>query len=345
MNHLVISVKASLKEAIEHLNQNGIGFVCVKDDSDLVVGTITDGDIRRAILKGNELTVPCEKIMNKAPITVSAGFSKAEIKKLFKEKKIRNVPVLSDRGHLIDVVSLGDFLAEPEEAPEKVAVIMAGGEGKRLRPFTENTPKPMLEVDGKPILEHIVLKLKDFGFKKFYISVNYLSEVIMDYFKDGEVWDVEISYLEEPKKLGTAGALSLLPNHLEGPILMLNGDVFSDVNFQQFFDAHLESQADFSMAASTFKIEIPFGVLKLEKEKIVGVEEKPTKSYLCNAGIYMLSKQAIKLVPSDEKYDMTELLNLSLSQGLKANVFPLHECWLDVGRKEDLLKARTEEHK
>lgn len=341
LSHLTISAGSSLKEAIHQININSQGFVCVLSADGGLEGTITDGDIRRALLKGFDLSVPCHKVMNSNPSTLPQDFSKEEALQIFKEKKIRNLPVLNNNQKLVSVVSLNELLeGSVSTNSQKTAVIMAGGEGKRLRPFTENIPKPMLEINGKPILEQIINQLKGFGFEKFYISVNYLSEVIMDHFKDGESFGVDIEYLEEKEKLGTAGALSMLPQDFKGPLLVLNGDVVSDINFQQFFEYHDDNKADMTMAASTFKFQIPFGVLSLDGERIRGVEEKPTKSYLCNAGIYMLSDKLVKKVPANTKFDMTELLNQAVSEQDVVKVFPLHECWLDVGRKEDLLKAK-----
>lgn len=335
---LTVQEGASLKDAIRQIDQNLRGFVCVINTQGKLLGTITDGDVRRSILESLDLERPCEEIMNLTPTVASVELDEAAQLELLQKKGVRCLPLLDEDGKLVDVTHLSNLLMGPVN--EKIAVIMAGGEGRRLRPFTENIPKPMLEVEGRPILEHIIEKLKTHGFKKFYLSVNYLSEVIEDHFKDGSDFGIEVNYLREKEKLGTAGALSLLPSGVSNAILVLNGDVISDVNFQNFLDFHIDNKSDFTMAASTYKIEIPFGVLKLDGEAIVGIDEKPTKSYLCNAGIYMLSPQVLTKVPRDTRFDMTELLNKSIESKYKINVFPLHECWLDVGRKEDLIRAK-----
>jgi dTDP-glucose pyrophosphorylase/CBS domain-containing protein len=340
---LTILKTLSMKEAIELINQNRIGFVCVVNEKGKVEGTITDGDIRRAVLNGLDLYTPCSLIMNTSPTTILEDVSKKEALEILKKRNLRHLPVLNKDNKLVNIISINDFINSETISTAKTAVIMAGGEGKRLRPFTENIPKPMLEVDGRPILESIVLQLKNYGYEKFYISVNYLSEVITDYFKDGRDFGVEIFYLKEEKKLGTAGALSMLPGEHAEPILVLNGDVISDINFQQFYDFHIDKKSDFTLAASTYRFEIPFGVLNLAGNDIVGVEEKPTKSFLCSAGIYMVTKKIIDLVPQNQRFDMTEVLEAAIERDFDTKVFPLHECWLDVGRKEDLMKAKNGE--
>jgi len=340
LESLKLLSSTTLSDVIRKIDANGEGFVCIVDKDDKLLGTVTDGDIRRAIINGLVLTEVCTNIMNTSPKVKKLGIENEEALNYLQETELRNLPIVDDQGKLIKVLHLKDLVKINRSSC--TAVILAGGEGKRLRPYTDSIPKPMLEIQGKPMLEHIVHRLKLFNITKIYISVNYLSNIIEDHFGDGSTFGVQIEYLRETKKLGTAGPLALLPEDTSGPLLVMNGDIVTQTNFKSMVNYHKDHSSDITVGASVYNIKVPYGVLKLEGENVVGLQEKPTKSFFCSAGLYVLSKNVLGLIPRDSFFDIPDLIDQLISQNFKVKAFPIHEQWKDIGRKEDLMAIRTE---
>jgi dTDP-glucose pyrophosphorylase len=341
LENYIINPNKPMIDAITQIDLNGAGFLCVVSMDKKLLGTITDGNVRRAIIRGLNTSSHCEEIMDKNPVFAFKGISKEAILDILLRYKIRSLPILDANKTLVEIKHLNQLVSEPKV--DKIAVIMAGGEGLRLRPLTEFIPKPMIEIDDKPVLEHLIIGLKNEGFDTFYISVNYLSDKITSYFRNGENLGVKIKYLHEKNKLGTAGALSMLPKDIPEIVLVLNGDILSKVSYQSIIDFHISNESHLTVAASTYKFEIPFGVMNISENFIVeNIQEKPVKTFLCNAGIYILSPETIKLIPKDERFDMTDLIDLALLKKNKVQAFPLYEQWIDIGTKDDLIRAKDQ---
>jgi len=336
----LIPPQATVAEAIRAIDQSGVQIALVVDAGQVLRGTITDGDVRRGLLRGVGTTASVSAIMNANPTSVPDDERPARVLDLMKRTTHRCIPRVDAAGRVTGVHHLGDFL-QPEERGN-IVVLMAGGLGSRLNPITHELPKPMIHVGAKPILETILDNFRDFGFRDFYLSVNYKAEMVKSHFGDGSRWGVSIHYLEETERLGTAGSLSLLPVTPTQPLVVMNGDLLTKVNFQQLLDFHVEHRAAATMCVREYDLQVPFGVVKLEGDRIVAVDEKPVQRFFVNAGIYILEPEALKLVPRATQFDMTTLFQMMTQSGQPTGAFPIREYWLDVGRLDDLERARLE---
>ena len=328
----------SIRECMGVIGQNKQGIALVVDLRGRLLGTVTDGDIRRFILEGGSIDERVSKVMWTNPLSASTGTSENEIRNLMNKYLVRNIPILDEKGCPARIVHLRDLASEGEAG--QTAVIMAGGEGKRLRPMTEKTPKPMLKVNGKPILETIIRGFAKSGIGNIYIAINYKADVIESYFKDGSRYGVKISYLREKKKLGTVGALSLLPETPSRPLLMINGDVVTDTNFLQLIEFHKQHRCVMTVAAIQYRFHIPYGVLHMANHYLLGIEEKPQQMFHCNAGIYVINPEVLSIIPKETEFHMTDLMNELVKRGLPITAFPLFEHWVDIGQVEDFKRAR-----
>lgn len=339
---VVITPTVSIKDALKVIDKEALRVALVVDDNKLV-GMVTDGDVRRGILKGVELTDTVNKIMNDTPLSANVNIVTEELRKIMQQRQILSLPLVDDEGCLVGLKTLYDTLTVKKR--ENPVFIMAGGFGTRLKPLTDNCPKPMLKVGDKPMLETLINNFKNHGFYKFYISTHYLPEVIMDYFGTGEKFDVEITYVHEETPLGTGGALSLLPDTLPNePLIMINGDILTNVDFSKLLDFHVKQASDATMCVRDYEIKIPFGVIEGEGHEITAMVEKPTYRYFVNAGIYIISNDIINSLPKNERLDMPTLFEIKQQQGFKTLKFPIHEYWLDVGRHADFNKAQVDIH-
>lgn len=332
----------TIQDAIANLNETGLQIIIVVSSDNTLLGTITDGDIRRGLLKGFDLHSTVDNIMFRTPFIVPKDFTKEAILQIMRANKIHQLPVVDDKHKVIDL-HIWDELMTPKLKPN-LMVIMAGGKGTRLRPHTENCPKPMLLVDGKPMLEIIIERASREGFNHFIIAIHYLGHMIEDYFGDGSKWQVKIDYLREKTPLGTAGAIGLMSNVPDAPFIVTNGDLISDVNYTEFLDFHTRHKASATMAVRLYEWEHPFGVVKINGVDIIGFEEKPVMRNHINAGIYILNSSCLKLIKEGEFCDMPTLFEKLQVQGERTIVYPMHEQWLDVGRVDDLEKARSKEN-
>lgn len=339
---VVIESSVSIKGALKVIDKEALRVALVVESNKLV-GIVTDGDIRRGILKGIDLIDPVKKVMNKTPLSANVNLSTAELKKLMQQKQILSLPLVDEQGQLVGLKTLHETLSI--EKRENPVFIMAGGFGTRLRPLTDNCPKPMLKVGDKPMLETLINHFKSHGFYKFYISTHYLPEVIVDYFGDGSSFEVEITYVHEETPLGTGGALSLLPRSLPNePLILINGDILTNVDFSKVLDFHIKYKCDATMCVRDYEIKIPFGVIEGEGHEITAIVEKPTYRYFVNAGIYIISNKIISSLPNNEYLDMPTLFEKKQQKGFKTLKFPIHEYWLDVGRHDDFKKAQIDIH-
>ena len=333
----LISPNATLRDVIVAMDKSALQISMVVDEDRRLLGTITDGDVRRALLRGQDLEASIASIMFTAPMVVSMNIGRQMVLDLMRVNKIHQLPVVNDQTRIVGL-HVWDEINAPTEL-ENIIVIMAGGFGKRMRPFTENCPKPMLEIAGKPILEHIVERAIADGLNKFIISLFYLPEVISDYFGDGSKWNCNISYLREASPLGTAGALSLLNPKPDKPFVVTNGDVLTDVSFSEMLEFHQANTATATMAVRQHELHNPFGVVRTEGINIIGFEEKPIQRSHVNAGVYVLNADSIDLLKQDEICDMPTLFERLNTLGRSTIAYPMHAVWRDVGRPEDLAEA------
>ena len=336
----LVSSSTSLRQTIEAITNGNLQIALVVDSENKLLGTVTDGDIRKAILAGKDLSISAADAMRKEPITSNAKTPKPAILKLMREKRIHQMPLLDEHGRVVDVLTVDDLIGAHQK-PNAV-VIMAGGLGTRLYPLTQDTPKPMLKVGGKPILETIIQSFIDQGFVNFFVSINFKAETITDYFGDGSQLGASITYLNENTRLGTAGGLSLLPEKIDSPIIVMNGDLLTRISVDALLDFHERENAVATMVVREDHYQIPYGVVEVNGTQIIGVEEKPTQRHLVNAGIYVIGKKGLENIPKDTFYDMpTHFAKLS-ADGHRTAAFPLHEYWVDIGRLDELERAQRE---
>lgn len=330
----------SIFETMEIIDKSAFQIALVVDEKDKLMGIVTDGDIRRAVLRRQSLDEPITSIMNEKPVAVQAGQERHAVIAKLQDHGLSQAPVVDRDGVVIDLVLLKNLTYEPTK--ENAVVLMVGGLGTRLRPLTDQCPKPLLKVGNKPILETILENFIESGFRNFYFAVNYKAEMIEEYFGDGSQYGVQIQYMYEKKRMGTAGALSLLPEEMKHSVIVMNGDLLTKVNFEQLLRHHDEEKAWATMAVREYSYQIPYGVIQMKKNKIIDIQEKPIKTYFVNAGIYVLSPEAIAKIDKDKFLDMTDLFYTLIADGKIATVFPIREYWLDIGRMDDFEKAQKE---
>jgi dTDP-glucose pyrophosphorylase len=339
---IVLSPDAPLRAAMTAMTACQVGLVMVVDARRKLLGVLVDNDLRRALLAGAELSSPVRRAMNPKPVVLRKGTPPEEVSELFRLTGHKNIPVVDARGRLVELTAIHDYAAIPKRYPNRV-VLMAGGQGRRLLPLTEDTPKPMLKLGGKPILEHLVEQLAAAGFVHFVISVNYLAEKIRDHFGDGSRWGVEIEYVTERKPLGTVGALRLLKPTPKEPFLVMNGDVLTKANFGALLDFHASEKGLATVCVKSHEIQIPYGVVELSGRRMSRFREKPTHRFLINAGIYVLDPRALAFIPKGRPCDMPELL-ASIRRKRRSGVacFPVEEYWLDIGGLHEYRRASKE---
>jgi dTDP-glucose pyrophosphorylase len=338
LKSISLSAAHKLADAVACIEASGGQIALVVDERFRLIGTITDGDIRRGILRGATLDSTAGDVMHSNPRSVPLGTPLAEIAAILKREMILQMPVVDQDG-----VVVGLHLAAEVELPDPAAhhvIIMAGGLGTRLRPITETVPKPMIEIGGRPILERILERFHEQGFRKVALCVNHLAEIIEDHFGDGNAFGMEISYVRETKRMGTAGALSLLAERPEKPLIVMNGDILTSINFGQMLAFHYDSGALATMGLNRYQYQVPYGVVDVKNHHITGFSEKPVFDFFVNAGIYVISPELLDLIPQDRFFDMPSLFEQIHPDRRVA--FPLHEYWLDVGKPDDLNRAIDE---
>jgi dTDP-glucose pyrophosphorylase len=334
----ILSLDSTVQDAIRNLNDTGARIVLVADSDLKFVGVIVDGDIRRGMLKGATLLDKVATIVNHDARVVLPGVSRSDALKLMEAWNISHLPVVDKAGKLYGLHSVADALSGGNRT--NLFLIMAGGFGTRMGGQTIKTPKPMLEIAGKPMLEHLVTRAKKSGFVNFAISIHHQGRVIEDYFGDGSQLGIRITYLREQRPLGTAGSLTLLNPAPTEPVVVSNADLVSTVDFGALLDFHISECSDITTAVQDYELQNPFGVVKIIDGKVVEIVEKPVISSKISAGIYVLNPSVIASIPQDETCDMPFVLQSAISRQLTVTPFQLHEDWMDVGRQSDLLAAK-----
>ena len=318
--------------AVETIDSANGQLCLVVDDDEHLLGTVTDGDVRRGILRGLPLDAPVSEIMKKEPVVGRPGQSNADIKASMITRQIRQLPIVDLEGHVIGLNLLDELdKSELDQSRENLVVLMAGGDGVRLRPLTDDLPKPLLKVGDKPILERILESFLDHHFQNFAISVNYKSEMIKKHFGDGSKWGVSIQYLEEAQKLGTAGPLSLLQKEIDAPIIVMNGDVLTQVNFDSLLAFHNEQNAKAMMCVRNYDFQIPYGVVKTNNMRVTAIDEKPKHQFFVNAGIYVLEPDILSMIPVDTYFEMPDLFRTLIEQERTRPCSPfVNTGWISV---------------
>ena len=329
------SVKMVLKR-LDKLASDAILFVIDKDNR--LIGSITDGDVRRGLIKGLGLDSGISEFIHKDTKYFIQGQFDLDQMKEWRSIELKVIPVLDSNSRVVDIVNLSN----QQSLLPMDAVIMAGGEGRRLRPLTLDTPKPLLKVGGKPIVEYNIDRLQTFGIKNISISIRYLGQQLIDYFQDGKSRNLNISYIKEDEPLGTIGALSKIEKFNNNYVLVMNSDLLTNINFEDMFSELLARQADMIVATTPYEVNIPYGIIETTGDRIIGIKEKPTYTYYSNAGIYMFKTEYVDLIPRDRKFNATDLMEALYTSEKKVSHYPIVDYWLDIGKPYDFEKAQKD---
>ncbi|PTQ02248.1 nucleotidyltransferase family protein [Vibrio sp. ZF 223] len=341
--NVLLEPSSTILEALDIINKEALRVALVVGKSNHLVGIVTDGDIRRGLLNKLSLTDPIALVMNTSPTVANVGARRDELIDLMESKGILSIPLIKE-GQVVGLETLQGVLSKPKY--QNPVFIMAGGFGTRLKPLTDSCPKPMLKIGDKPILETVIRSFTKAGFVNFYISTHYMPEQIQNHFGDGSDLGINITYVHENEPLGTGGALGLLPDNLpkDLPLIMINGDVLTKVDFQRLLEFHIDNNADATMCVREYDYQIPYGVINGEGNKITSMVEKPIQRFFVNAGIYVVSPQVIDSVPKNHRVDMPTLLEQHMNTRNNVLMFPIHEYWLDIGRMDDFNRAQADIH-
>ncbi len=346
VEELFIPLSASIRTALLHIDKGALGIALIVDEQRHLLGTVSDGDIRRAILSSLSLDTPVTALLERKkdgqysnPVTARAGTTVDDLLLLMRKYTLREIPLLDEQDRVVDLIGLDDLV--PAEPLSLQAVIMAGGYGSRLRPLTEDMPKPMLPVGGRPLMEVLLEQLRDTGIRNVSVTTHYRPEKISEYFGDGKKFGVDLSYINEENPLGTGGALGLLTKPSE-PLLVINGDVLTQVNFRAMYMFHQEYKADLTLAVGQYDFEVPYGVIECEGVHVKGIQEKPSFNFFVNAGIYLLQPEVFQYIPSGKRFNMTDLIQWLMDAGRTVVSFPVREYWLDIGQHADYAKAQQD---
>jgi len=340
MKNYCISPDASLIECMRSMDITGAGIALAVDSEFRLIGTISDGDVRKALVKGCPLDSSIANHINRNCFHVLPTVLRAEVLDIMQARRFEQVPIVDEQGKVLGLHLLHDMLGNISRP--NWAVVMAGGQGVRLQPLTENIPKPMIRVAGRPILERIVLHLVSYGICRIFISVNHLAQVIEDYFKDGSKYGATIEYLHEDEPLGSGGAISLLPEIPEHPFMVMNGDLIADVNCADMIEFHSQNDFYATMGVYSYFHQVPFGCVEIHDNRLAGLEEKPVLEKMVNAGIYVLSPQAVSAIPKNTYFPITTLFEDAIKNNLVCGTFPVEKEWLDIGSPQQLRQARGE---
>ena len=350
LEEFVVSREGHLRDAALCIERNGEGIALVLDDDRRLLATITDGDIRRALLGGANLDEPIATFLaqripapqHAKPTTATTQMTDAEILSLMTDNVVRQVPLVDQAGRVVDLAFLHEVVEELERPLQ--ALVMAGGKGSRLMPLTADIPKPLLTVGDTPVIEHIIKQLQSSGITRVNIALHHLSEKIASYLGDGTDMGVDLNYVEEDQPLGTAGALRLMASRDE-TMLVVNGDIVTNVNYRAMVAYHHEHNADLTVAVRRYAMPVPYGVLAVEGSTVKDIEEKPVNTFFINAGIYLVQPTVVDDIPTDRPFDMTELIRVLIERHRNVVAFPVHEYWLDIGNHADYVRAQEDHRK
>lgn len=342
IDRICASDAATLRRVTELLDQTGRQIILIVDSDRRLLGTFTDGDLRRALLSGATLEDPVTNFFNAHPISTQASGGRTQAVSIMRERGIDQIPMLDEQGRVVGIESIN-----PARVGIKIdypVVIMAGGRGKRLHPITESIPKALVSVGEKPILEHILDRFVAQGFQRFAFAINHMGDMIEDYFGDGSRWNVKIDYLREHKRMGTAGALGLLTPRPQTPFIVTNCDVLTTTNFQDLLEFHLNQGAAATVGVRDFSYQVPFGVMEISGSQLRRIWEKPEHSWPINAGIYVLDPSVIDIIPENTFFDMTDVLSALIATAAPVSTYLIRRYWIDIGMPEDLDQARLNIH-
>lgn len=344
VDRFAVAPGATIRDVLARIERGGEGLALVLDEERRLLGVITDGDVRRAMLANLPFTTPAiellqQKAVRGAPFTLPVDTARVELLRVMNERGLRHIPLVDGAGQVVDVALMSQ-LAREAELPLR-AVVMAGGLGVRLRPLTEDLPKPMLPVGDRPVMEHIIEQLREVGIRKVSVTTHYKPEKIVEHFGTGDRFGVDISYVREDQPLGTAGALGLLRD-LGEPLLVMNADILTDIDFRVMLAYHRENQADLTVAVRRYEVAVPYGVVESDGARMTRLVEKPSIGFFINAGIYLVEPRVLEHIPAGERHDMTDLIQRLLDAGRPVASFPVHEYWIDIGRPDDYQQAQAD---
>ena len=345
LSQYLVVPQCSIRDAMVSIDRNAGGIVFVVDAEQRLLGSVSDGDVRRAILGGATLDQTLQHLLddasraNRLPIVASHGTPELDLLKIMNEYSVRQIPLVGADGRMLDVVFLED-LVKNYELPLR-AIVMAGGYGVRLRPLTDQTPKPMLPVGGRPLLQHTIEQLKKSGIQRVDLSTHYKADVIANHFGDGHEFGLQIEYIHEDSPLGTAGAVRGVDS-CDGPLLVINGDILTQVNFRALLDYHRDHKAFLTVGVRQYQVQVPYGVVECNGAEVTGISEKPKISFFVNAGIYLLDPRAKNYIPSGQRFDMTDLIQRLVEDQRPVVSFPIIEYWLDIGSPLDYEQAQLD---
>ena len=340
MKQYCTSSDASLIECMKAINKTGVGISLAIDDESRLIGTISDGDIRKALVEGYPLDSPALPHINRKCFSVLLSVHRAEVLDIMHARRFEQIPIVDESNRVIGLHLLHDIVGNVTRP--NWAVVMAGGKGKRLRPFTDSIPKPMIKVAGRPILERIILHLISNGICRIFISVNHLSKVIENHFGNGSDYGAEIEYLRENEPLGSGGAISLLPEIPEHPVLVMNGDLIAEANCGDMINFHTQNDFYATMGVYSYFHQVPYGCVEINENRLASLKEKPVLEQMVNAGIYVLSPQAVAVIPKGTSFPITTLFDDALSKNLPCGAFTIEKEWFDIGTPQQLRHARGE---
>ena len=340
IEQILIPPTTTILETLKVIDDAAVEIALVVDSNKHLLGTVTDGDIRRGLIKGSKLNEPINSLMNSSPITAQLNTSDDELLFLMTNKSIKHLPLVDKDFKVIRLVLFKD-LVRGKKRPN-LAVIMAGGLGTRLGELTKETPKPLLPISGKPLISLIAEQLSIHGIEQIFISINYKGAKIKDWFKNNPVLGASISFLEEDEFLGTAGSISLLPNIPSDPFIVINGDIISPINYGSLLEFHNSNHNAMTLCTREYSFQVPYGVLQINGSKLISIEEKPSQNIFINAGIYVLSPELLNYIPKNTRYDMPELINSALKDGKNVSCYPVSDFWLDIGTPKDYNRANEE---
>ncbi len=337
---VLVGPNTSLREALEKIDAAGSQMVLVVDENRQLLGTFSDGDARRSLLKGVSLSDSVNSVMHKNPTCANADDDRLTMLATMRRLGVHQLPIVTTQGIVVGLETVDDYFATPQR--DQWVIIMAGGLGSRLQELTKNTPKPMLKVGSRPLLETIVRSYADQGFHNFYLAVNYKAEQIEAHFGDGSELGINIQYLREKERMGTAGALSLLPERPSQPFVVTNADLLTKENYGHMVDLHIDTKSDATMGVRNYEMQVPFGVIKEFDGRIETIEEKPIQCFTVSAGVYVLSPQVLDLVPKAQFFDMPTLFEVMIQRGMRTRCHQIDGYWLDIGRLPDYEQANSD---
>ena len=337
---ILVAPSDSIFSTLEVIDRSALQIALVVDEKGHLLGTVTDGDVRRGILSGLSLDSAVAEIMNKNFSFSHVEDVRQKVLAIMSNKSLHQLPIIDHNGCLVGIHTIDSLMASTTR--DNIVFLMAGGLGSRLKPLTANCPKPLLKVGGKPILESIIESFIEQGFKSFYISINYKGEMIEEYFGNGSDLGIQINYIREHKRLGTAGSLKLIPETNTQPIIVMNGDILTKVDFRNLLDFHISQEADATLCIREYQLEVPYRVVSIERNRLRGIEEKPKEKFHINAGLYVINPELINYIPENTYFDMPELFKILARENRETAVYPIREYWMDIGHMDDYERANGE---